>query len=71
MKEIEIILITLDGLGQDYDSFVTLITTRMDPNLIFFESSKVLLDQEMRMEKKRFFSFPVTNIVTISTTSRL
>lgn len=56
LKESEIILITrftLGGLGEEFESFVTSITSRYDPQLTFSELGELLMDQEMRIEKSR------------------
>lgn len=54
MKESEIILIALGGLGEEFESFVTSITTRDDPNLTFSTLCELLMDQEMKIQKARF-----------------
>lgn len=51
LKESEIILITLGALGEEYESFVTSITTRFDPDMTFASLCELLMDQDMRVQK--------------------
>ena len=56
----------LDDLPKEYDSFVTSILSRLDPYTID-EIEALLLDQEERMEKHRFYdSMPQANVVVNS-----
>lgn len=52
MKESEVILITLGGLSEEYKAFVTAIATHYDPNLTFSELCKMLLDHDLRTDKR-------------------
>lgn len=63
LKESEVILITLGGLNEEYESFVIAITTRYDPNLTFSELGELLISHEMRITNSRSSSIAlVVNI---------
>lgn len=47
LKESQIILITLDGLGIGYKSFVTSITTQFDHNMTFAMLQHLLMDYDL------------------------
>lgn len=51
LKQLEIILITLGALGEEYESFVTSITTRFYHNMTFPMLCELLMDQEMRIQR--------------------
>lgn len=52
MKESEVILIARGGLTEDYESFVTSITTRFDHSMTFSSLCELLMDQKMRQLEK-------------------
>lgn len=52
LKESEVILITLGALNDDYESFVTSITTRFDHSMTFSSLCELLMDHEMRLRWK-------------------
>lgn len=62
VKDSEVILITLGGLGNKYESFVTSITIRFDPNMTFSSLCELLMDQEMCIQKARFLNLAVVNV---------
>lgn len=64
MKESVVILIVLSALGDEYESFVTSITTRFDLAMIFFTLCKLLIDYEVRFQESRRST--MVNIVTKS-----
>lgn len=66
LKESEIILITLGGLGEEFESFVTALTARYDPSLIFSELGELLMDHDMRLEKSRTSISRLVNVATKS-----
>lgn len=66
LKETEIVLITLGGLGEDYESFVTANTTRFDPKLTLSGLDELLMVHEMQVEKSRSSILLVANIVVNS-----
>lgn len=47
LKDSEIILMTLGVLGDGYESFVTSITTRFDPTMMFASLCELLMDKEI------------------------
>lgn len=49
LKESEIILITFGALGEEYESFVTLIMTRYDHEMTFTPLCELLMDQKMQI----------------------
>lgn len=49
LEQGDIILIVLGGLGLEYDTFVTSITTHFDPLTTFVDLHALLLDQELRL----------------------
>jgi len=48
LKDSQVILITLGGLGSEYQSFVTSITTRFDKNMTFSHLKHLLMDHELQ-----------------------
>lgn len=64
LKESEIILITLGGLGNEFESIVTAITTPFNPDLTFSGVCKLLMDHNLRLEKSRSTNSVVVNIAT-------
>lgn len=49
LKESQIILITLGGLGEEYAPLVTSITTRFDHSMRFSTLKQVYLDYKMAL----------------------
>lgn len=47
LKEAEVILIALGALDDEYEAFVTSITTRFDPTMTFATLCELLMDQEI------------------------
>lgn len=68
IKESEMILITLTGLGDDYKAFVTAITARYDPELTFSHLCELLMDQDLRLAKSRIAGIQVANVAVNQTT---
>lgn len=62
IKESKMILVTLAGLGDDYEAFVTAITARYDPYLTFSHLCELIMDQDIRLEKSRMMDIQVVNI---------
>jgi len=52
LNDFEIVSFLLAGLGSDYDSFVTLVTTRVDP-LFIEELYGHLLAHELQLEHQQ------------------
>lgn len=48
LKDSEIILITLGALGEGYESFITSVRTRFDPEMTFASLCELLMDQDLR-----------------------
>lgn len=48
LKDSELILIILGALGDGYESFITSIMTRFDPQMTFTSLCELLMDQEIR-----------------------
>lgn len=63
LKESEVILITLGALGEEFESFVTSITTRYAPSMTFTTLCELLMDQEMRIEKSKSTAPLFVNVV--------
>lgn len=53
LKESEVILITLGALGDEFESFVTSITTKYDSSMTFAGLCELLMDHEMRLQKSQ------------------
>jgi len=67
LQESEVILITLGALGDEYESFVTAITTRYDESLTFTTLCELLLDYEVRVQNARLP--PTVNVQSKSSDS--
>lgn len=66
LKESEIILIMLGALGEEYESFVTSITTRYDTSMTFAMLCELLMDQDLHLLKKADISLSVNAAVKSS-----
>lgn len=65
LKESEIILIALGALNDDYESFVTSITTQYDLAMTFASLCELLIDQEMRLQRKANPLFSTESVNTV------
>lgn len=53
LKDAHLILITLGGLGPEYQSFVTSITTRMDHTMSFAQLKHLLMDHDLQLSSTK------------------
>jgi len=66
LREFELILITLGALSDDYESLVTSITTQLDKKMTFSALCELLMDYEIRMERKMSSKKPLSSIAVPS-----
>lgn len=66
LKELEVVLITLGALSDEYESFITSITTRYDPTMTFASLCELLMDQEIRIQKNQLVNLLSINVAVKS-----
>lgn len=68
LKEYEVILLALGGLGNEYKSFVTSITTWFDHSMSFATLKHLLMDQVQNKIAATLIITPVINYAAKSNT---